>query len=174
MSIVLVFHFSLIFLANLPPNYITSKFENEISAYNESIFFQDWHLFAPTPVSHDEFLLAKAVFENGEESSWVNISKTLMTEMQKNRLSEKYVEQIMTANAVLRVGNNPDDEEAKDLIINYSTYFMKEEYDETITEIELKIDRGVFVDFYEYHFEKNKEEEMNWYSVYETSFSIKE
>lgn len=156
-SIILLFHFFIIFMGNIPGNYITSKIEEQIMEYKNGVFFQDWHLFAPNPVSFNDFLYAQAELEDGNKTPWVNISKSLISEMQRNRLSPKYVEQIMIANGILRVQVN--DDEAEEMIKNYSKYFVEKNYNKKISKLHVKITRGMFEDFYKFNYEKIKHEE---------------
>lgn len=68
-------------------NPISNKYKKEISEYMEPLFIQNWHLFAPDPVSHNESIQVKVGFEGESKSDWIDISTPMIEEMHKNYFS---------------------------------------------------------------------------------------
>ncbi|ARW08906.1 DUF5819 family protein [Bacillus atrophaeus] len=87
LSGVLIFHFMIVILNVMPMNPISNKYKKEISEYMEPLFVQNWHLFAPDPVSHNESIQVKVGFEGESKSDWIDITTPMIEEMHKNYFS---------------------------------------------------------------------------------------
>ncbi|QIW81949.1 DUF5819 family protein [Bacillus tequilensis] len=87
LSCTLIFHFMIVILNVMPMNPISNKYKKEISEYMEPIFVQNWHLFAPDPVSHNETIQVKIGFESDSKSDWIDITNPMIEEMHKNYFS---------------------------------------------------------------------------------------
>ncbi|KGP74688.1 DUF5819 family protein [Pontibacillus yanchengensis] len=86
-----VFHISAVLLYNLPINPMNFKMAPVINSYVGPIFKQNWHLFAPDPVSTNNYVLARASFQEENQTKhteWINISKTYTSGLQKNRFNQ--------------------------------------------------------------------------------------
>ncbi|MCY9456846.1 DUF5819 family protein [Bacillus inaquosorum] len=87
LSGILIFHFMIVILNVMPMNPISNKYKKDISEYMEPIFVQNWHLFAPDPVSHNEIIQVKVGFERESKSDWIDITTPMIEEMHKNYFS---------------------------------------------------------------------------------------
>ncbi|MEJ8548113.1 DUF5819 family protein [Brevibacillus borstelensis] len=97
---VMLWHFSMILLHVIPFNPLTNKYRDLVNGYVNPLFSQNWHLFAPNPVSHTHtiFIQAKSRDASGNlvESDWVDITTPLITANWEHRISP--------INRVLRFG----------------------------------------------------------------------
>ncbi len=91
LSALMVWHFSIVLLHVLPFNPLTNKYRNVVEAYVNPFFTQNWHLFAPDPVSHTKtiYIQARVKGPDGKlvESDWVDITTPLITANWEERLS---------------------------------------------------------------------------------------
>ncbi|TRY27830.1 DNA-directed RNA polymerase subunit beta [Brevibacillus sp. LEMMJ03] len=87
----MLWHFSMILLHVLPFNPLTNKWRDIVDGYTNPIFSQNWHLFAPNPVSHTNtiYIQAKVKDASGRlvESDWVDITTPLITANWEHRFS---------------------------------------------------------------------------------------
>jgi Family of unknown function (DUF5819) len=87
-SIVLasIFHASMTILYNSPPNPIKTL-TNIHSEYIGQFFYQDWGLFAPTPINMDIKLLLECLTHDGDSSGVLDVSGELIKQHQQNRFT---------------------------------------------------------------------------------------
>lgn len=173
----LVFHFSLLFINDMPSNYLSIKFGRFINAYVDPIFAQNWTLFAPNPISTNDDILVKYYYiKNGTThiSPWTDISDSLIQQIQRNRISSYSTVEIMFSNAVSSLSNTmaslPSEaikqrpittSELKSLekspeyqlIKNYSIIYGKSIYP-TETGLSIELTRQMPPTFYSYFYRK--------------------
>ncbi|WP_143006927.1 DUF5819 family protein [Paenibacillus tianmuensis] len=79
----MVFHFSIIFMHVLPFNPMTSKFNGLVRWYTSTVFYQNWHLFAPDPISTNYTIYMQAKLQNANheqvESEWIDLTTPMIT-----------------------------------------------------------------------------------------------
>lgn len=71
----------------LPFNPVKNNLSAAINTYMTPLFLQNWQLFAPDPLSSTVYIYVQAKDEQGNESSWVDISSQLYDYNHKNRFS---------------------------------------------------------------------------------------
>jgi hypothetical protein len=97
-------------LSNLPQNFVALELRQQVGAYMQPLFSQNWKFFAPTPVSDDITVVARVrrCAHPGQchESSWYAVSTPLLDSVKRNRLSSLGVIQIMLDNAAIEYRNS--------------------------------------------------------------------
>lgn len=90
-SFFVIFHFTVIILGVIPPNPITVKHNSLIKAYAHPVFTQNWHLFAPDPISSNTTTYLQVKYldktHNIVTSEWIDVSTGLVDANKKNPLS---------------------------------------------------------------------------------------
>ncbi|QHT46190.1 hypothetical protein M662_06690 [Bacillus sp. SB49] len=86
-TIFLVFHFTMLGLSVGPNNPVSVTHREAINQYKDPLFYQNWNLFAPEPISKNHKILVKYRTESGEESDWNDISTPILDSNQQNRFS---------------------------------------------------------------------------------------
>ena len=82
-SAFLVFHFSLTGLYLLPLNPVKLTFGRYLSAYVDTLFTQNWHLFAPDPVNSSHSVIGKC--RTGDvESAWLDVTHGIVERLKSN------------------------------------------------------------------------------------------
>ena len=87
LSCILSIHFLIVILNVMPMNPISNKHKKDINEYMQPLFVQNWHLFAPDPVSHNESIQIKVGIKDEIQSDWIDITTPLIDEMHKNYFS---------------------------------------------------------------------------------------
>lgn len=87
LSILIISHFSIVIADVIPYNPITNKHQQSIDQYMNPVFSQNWHLFAPEPVAHNDGIQVKVEFADSRDSGWVDITTPMIDEMHKNYFS---------------------------------------------------------------------------------------
>lgn len=110
-GLVLIAHFSLVQLSNMPMSPLKLQLANIISFYVNPYFSQQWGFFAPQPVDRDVFLLARGRYmdkKTGEVTTgpWINVSDGLIDALRKNRLSALFHVEVILSNAVVQYCNS--------------------------------------------------------------------
>lgn len=72
-SVVFVFHFSMIGLYLLPLNPVKLKLGRYLGVYVDPFFYQDWHLFAPDPIDSSQSVIGKCRV-GSVESGWFDVT----------------------------------------------------------------------------------------------------
>lgn len=92
MSIFTVVHFSIIALHAGPINPISAKLQPFLNTYVIPFFYQNWHLFAPDPITTNFRLFAQVRYiEAGEdepvESPWIDVMTPLLEKNEETLFS---------------------------------------------------------------------------------------
>lgn len=87
LSILVITHFTIVISDVIPYNPITNKHEQSIDKYMNPLFSQNWHLFAPDPVAHNDGIQVKVEFKNKQDSGWVDITTPMIDQMHANYFS---------------------------------------------------------------------------------------
>jgi hypothetical protein len=103
LSAVLVFHFSLIQLANMPMSPLRLNMTGPIARYVSPFFAQRWNFFAPTPLQRDTIVLARARYHDARtaqlvETGWVDVTHPLIEAVKKDRLSPLFLVEVCLSN----------------------------------------------------------------------------
>lgn len=97
----LAFHFGMTALYNTPFNPIREQYDEQIRSYMSPYFGQDWHLFAPNPISEDSGLLirAKITGQDGAEitTQWADITTPHIDKLHDQRFWPSRVERLPTS-----------------------------------------------------------------------------
>jgi hypothetical protein len=90
-SLFVIIHFTVILLGVIPPNPITVKHNRLINAYTNPMFTQNWHLFAPDPISNNTttYLQVKYIDKTDDiiTSEWIDVSTGLVDANKQKYLS---------------------------------------------------------------------------------------
>jgi len=122
-GLVLMLHFSLVQLYNMPLSPLQLRFINQLSSYVNPFFSQKWSFFAPTPIDRSYSLVARARYVDKHSdqpgtTDWFDVSDPLIDALRKNRLTPLFDMEIGVSNALISVVNalpsNPDDTYSKD------------------------------------------------------------
>ena len=82
-----VVHGALLLVVNDASFGVKLWYERHASIYYSRALSQNWQFFAPQPVDHDVYVLARGRANDGTYTPWTNITKSLLTRVQANRLS---------------------------------------------------------------------------------------
>ncbi|WP_214808607.1 MULTISPECIES: DUF5819 family protein [unclassified Exiguobacterium] len=134
LSLILIFtlfHCVITFAYNMPINPISHKSAKIINNYMEPLFSQNWHLFAPNPVSTNNCVIVKGTYfdekGNKKETGWLNLTEKYINTYQVNRFDPKrpHLSAIRTAEGEItpQLMDNPDyfknkDKLSKDVNVN--------------------------------------------------------
>jgi hypothetical protein len=127
-SLVLVMHFALIELSNLPSNPISLSMSDAVSAYVNPLFTQNWNFFAPTPIASDIIVKARAkACGRGkcQATPWLDISDPLIAKIRENRLSSLGIIQQMLSNASVQFDNTIQKSEQAHVHLNGKVYYKR-------------------------------------------------
>lgn len=88
---VLVFHFLAVWLYLTPTNPLKMTLWQPLHAYVHPLFAQNWQLFAPTPIAHDELMHIKIRWrEAGNnrvwETEWLDVATPIYRRIQRSRV----------------------------------------------------------------------------------------
>lgn len=170
---ILVFHFCMTLIYNAPDNPITYYYDGMIQTYMAPIFIQNWRLFAPNPISTNNYLWVRGYSErsDGEESftEWVNVSTPLVEEFHHNRFTPLRLALAQTTTAVVETLNkHSKDEDAYkqeikaaidgesdypfEIVIlkNTSSMVLHQKYNQHYDKIHMRIYINEFADYYDY------------------------
>lgn len=82
-STLFLFHFSMVGLYLLPLNPAKLAFGAHLSTYVDTLFYQNWHLFAPDPVSSSHSVIGKC--KTGDvESTRLDVTHGIVARLQSN------------------------------------------------------------------------------------------
>lgn len=92
LTILTPIHFFIIVLHAGPINPISAKFQPQINAYVTPFFFQNWHLFAPDPVTTNFNLYLKVKYKEAEhteiiQSDWLDVVGPILKKNDETLLS---------------------------------------------------------------------------------------
>lgn len=88
LMLVLIFHFTCTILSVGNYNPITHKVNKEVESYMNPIFEQNWHLFAPDPISNNTAVQVQYQEKNSKEKSeWLEVTQSMTRQMHKNYFS---------------------------------------------------------------------------------------
>lgn len=79
--IVLLMHFSILALHQLPENPLQHQFKKNLLAYVDPFFSQAWTLFAPNPINSNMSLLMRFEYNisnNVDTTNWIDITEPLI------------------------------------------------------------------------------------------------
>ncbi|MFJ7181075.1 DUF5819 family protein [Streptomyces massasporeus] len=97
-AVAVFFHFTMTALHHTPFNPIREKHDDKIRAYMAPYFQQDWHLFAPEPVSEDSGYLVRAQVEKPdgsvETTQWADVTTPHIDKVQRQRFWPSRVERL--------------------------------------------------------------------------------
>jgi hypothetical protein len=78
LSFALIVHFTLIILQVMPLNPLSLSLGNAVKSYTTPLFKQNWHLFAPNPISSNRLIYIKLRTKTKQESGWIDITTPLI------------------------------------------------------------------------------------------------
>lgn len=110
-SCFMIIHFSIILLHVIPKNPINLETRHKIDSYVQPFFSQNWHLFAPDPLSRDNEVHIRVRHEKDgqiEVSDWINATKPFIENNKKNIISPTNRMARITTGLIVQM--NPDDE----------------------------------------------------------------
>jgi hypothetical protein len=122
-GIVMVAHFSLVQLYNMPLSPLKLSLTNQLNEYINPFFSQRWSFFAPTPIDRSYSLVARAQYADGNAdhsrtTDWFDVSDPLIDAIRKNRLTPFFDVEIGVSNALISLANalpsDPDSTYQKD------------------------------------------------------------
>ncbi|WP_025151108.1 DUF5819 family protein [Bacillus sp. H1a] len=92
LSTILLIHFCIIMLSVMPPNPIFTKHKKLIDSYTSPVFSQNWHLFAPNPITKNYTVYIQAKVEGKKSNEfvttdWIDTSTPLVLENKRNPIS---------------------------------------------------------------------------------------
>ncbi|MEN8649570.1 DUF5819 family protein [Streptomyces sp. 21So2-11] len=97
----MLFHFSMTALHHTPFNPIREQHDDKIQAYMSPYFQQDWHLFAPEPVTEDSGFLIRAQrsLPDGAvvTTKWVDVTTPHIDKLHRQRFWPSRVERLAPA-----------------------------------------------------------------------------
>lgn len=101
LCLTLAFHFLMVLFFNSPENELSKPYKTLNKAYMEPIFFQDFKLFAPDPVTSNQTLYIRGTYrdrhKNGLHTEWINITAPIASSIQENRFSsQQYIKTTVT------------------------------------------------------------------------------
>lgn len=175
LSLVLAVHFFFIFLYTLPLNPITAQYHT-INKYVRPLFNQDWQLFAPKPLSTNDVVRVRGEYLVGVRTRvtpWVDISDSLISDVQKNRFSSQQIPELMVSNlenfivsqsGVFNKGTKSSKNSAQyrpsfeyKILSRYSAAFLQNMYPTVhFDKIQLALTVSVPPNFLHYHFSNLK------------------
>ena len=140
LSAILLMHFSIIMLSVIPPNPIFTKHKKIIDSYTYPLFTQNWHLFAPNPITknYTVYIQAKVQDKNSKEiltTDWIDTSTPLVVENKKNPISP--------INRLVRIPTGVQDQMhiQDETFLQYVNKKENTKNDEMIKKIEKSIDK---------------------------------
>lgn len=92
LGLVLAAHFTLTILHVAPVNPLKVEQERVVNAWVEPLFVQNWQLFAPDPIAHDQGLLVRARLSGGAgptETDFVDITTPHLQQRHHNLLPQR-------------------------------------------------------------------------------------
>lgn len=104
-GIALTWHVGILLLYNSPDNYVKIQLDPVINAYTGKTLFQRWTFFAPNPIAENEYLLVRARTAKGVTTPWINVSRVLINDLQKDRFSPYEFVLTGVSNGVLEMPN---------------------------------------------------------------------
>ena len=106
----LVFHFSVIQIANMPMSPLKLMCDEAISRWVSPFFAQRWNFFAPQPIDRDTYILARAKYHDPVTkqevvTGWIDVLSPLIKEVKKDRLSPIFLVEVCMSNVTLDFQN---------------------------------------------------------------------
>lgn len=83
----LIIHFLILFIYQLPANPLNHRFKIELEAYINPHFSQRWSLFSPNPASSNQTILVRFQLHeknNTDYTNWIDIVTPLLKEKNDN------------------------------------------------------------------------------------------
>ncbi|MFJ4094125.1 DUF5819 family protein [Kitasatospora sp. NPDC089913] len=94
-------HFTATALYNTPFNPVRESLAGPLDAYMSPLFAQDWHLFAPNPISEDSGLLVRATVVDGNGESvttpWADVTTPHLDKLHQERFWPSRVDRLPLA-----------------------------------------------------------------------------
>lgn len=109
-GVLLVAHFSVVQLSNMPLNPITLEYGSFVHGYVNPMFDQKWNFFAPHPIDRDISLLVRGQYLDQKSGSlkttpWVDVTDPLIEALRRNRLTPLALVELGISNAVIGFEN---------------------------------------------------------------------
>jgi hypothetical protein len=137
-----VTHFTLVEFGNLPEDPIQVRLSTWIEPYVHPLFLQNWNFFAPSPISEDVGVVARAqtctTGRGCTMTPWINISEPLVQSMRRNRFTSLELIQLMLSNAAVEFHNQLEKSPAAHLKKGGKTY-IKALIPESVDQIDAMI-----------------------------------
>ncbi|MDM5451877.1 DUF5819 family protein [Peribacillus sp. YIM B13482] len=196
LSLVTLFHFVIILFHVMPLNPLSNKYSHIIDGYTYPLFVQNWHLFAPEPISSNRIIQMKTQ-TNGENSEWIDITTPFIDGNHKNyfspynrisRLSSGVIQQLFEEDEITlkyeektkKIEKKIEEKEqfktGKEIIFRYASSYANFQYpNNNIEMIKIRIIRKDSIPFSERsklrknNFNKFKD----WESIYEFNWEPK-
>lgn len=83
----LIIHFSILFIHQLPENPIKHQFKHSLHNYVDPFFSQAWTLFAPNPISSNMSLLMRFEYKERKAANvteWMDITEPMIVDRKNN------------------------------------------------------------------------------------------
>ncbi|GAB6579058.1 hypothetical protein bcgnr5378_31420 [Bacillus cereus] len=125
-SILMVFHFSMIFLQSGPKNPLSIYLGNLSKGYTSTLFAQSWNLFAPNPVEVTSNILIQYRTESGEVSGWNNITLPINNANRENPISAYNKAARVTSGVYYGIF------QMDEVVMSYKNKTTEEEFDKNI------------------------------------------
>ncbi|MEW9502416.1 DUF5819 family protein [Jeotgalibacillus marinus] len=90
LCLLFVIHFSVTAVHNTHANPLQVKYNKQLSFYIDPLFTQNWRLFAPTPMTSNNYFYVKAKLDNGNESrttDWIDLVQYMYEKNNDNRFT---------------------------------------------------------------------------------------
>ena len=81
---VFLFHFMVTCLYLTPLNPVKLRLSGFVNSYMNTLFKQNWHLFAPNPISQSMSLLGRCRIQ-GKDTPWIDITDSILDSLRSNR-----------------------------------------------------------------------------------------
>jgi hypothetical protein len=126
-SAVLAAHLTLIELGNLPNNPISLHASPVVERYVHPLFSQNWNFFAPSPISVDVTVMARAeqcgAAGRCTLTDWVDVSDPLIEKVRADRLTSLEIVQLMLSNAAIEFQNKAAQASYTQVVVRGKKYF---------------------------------------------------
>jgi hypothetical protein len=103
-SLVTALHVGIMFFSAGPDNILLKQYRFPLAVYTNRVFFQNWQFFAPKPIDHDLYLIAR-VRRGARVGPWYDVSNGLIERVHANRFSRDEIVLLAVSNAVIDVEN---------------------------------------------------------------------
>ena len=109
MYALLIYHFAILAIYQLPDNPIKHKFKMEISNYVDPFFSQAWTLFAPNPINSNMSLFYQFQYsKNGKvfNSPWIDVTEPIIKNRRQNFFSPYLRISKFTQSSMMNINEN--------------------------------------------------------------------